>query len=461
MSAQPHAQPHAQPQAQVDNPLIVQVVGMGLSGPASLAPSVLALVNAATLLIGSPRHLAAFEYLRSHDGQGAEAWPLGDFTQVFAALRSRLKSDPTTRAVVLASGDPLFFGVGRLLLEAFPAHQLAFHPHISAIQLAFSRLKLPWQDATLVSVHGRDEQPLIQAIKRGERKIAVLTDAVLTPGAIASLITSLDFPTRYRLWVCENLDGDNERVTSYWPDELQGQSAAHGSATLNFAPLNVVVLLRHEEDSFSPESQPESQLEALPLIGLPDSVFKGFRDRPTLMTKREIRLLILGALAPLDGQTLWDVGAGTGSVSVELSRLCPNARLYAIEKTAMGVALIRHNAQRLAIAPIQVIQGQAPAAFTNLPNPDRVFIGGSSGQLIPILDFLAGLARSPSRIVLAIATLEHIAQITTWIAQPTVAATWHYQLTQVNISRSLPVGPLTRFLPLNPITLVTITQSAT
>jgi precorrin-6B C5,15-methyltransferase / cobalt-precorrin-6B C5,C15-methyltransferase len=285
----------------------------------------------------------------------------------------------------------------------------------------------------------------------------VLTDAVLTPGAIASLITSLDFPTRYRLWVCENLDGDNERVTSYWPDELQGQSADHGSATLNFAPLNVVVLLRQEEDSFSPESQPE----ALPLIGLPASVFKGFRDRPTLMTKREIRLLILGALAPLDGQTLWDVGAGTGSVSVELSRLCPNARLYAFEKTAMGVALIRHNAQRLAIAPIQVIQGQAPAAFANLPSPDRVFIGGSSGQLIAILDFLTGLARSPSRIVLAIATLEHIAQITTWIAQPTVAAAWHYQLTQVNISRSLPVGPLTRFLPLNPITLVTITQSAT
>jgi precorrin-6B C5,15-methyltransferase / cobalt-precorrin-6B C5,C15-methyltransferase len=454
---------------------IVQVVGVGLSGAESLTPSVLALVESATLLIGAGRHLAAFEYLlaRKEGGDsggdsGKEAWPLGDFTQVFAVLRSRLQADPTTRAVILASGDPLFFGVGRLLLEAFPASQLAFHPHTSAIQLAFSRLKLPWQDATLVSVHGRDEQPLMAAIKRGDGKIAVLTDGVFTPAAIASLITSLEFPISYRIWVCENLGGGDERLTGYWPHELHAQAS-----TLLFAPLNVVVLLRQEAAAVA-SSAPTFQPEALPLIGMPDSAFKGFRDRPTLMTKREIRLLIIGALAPLDGQILWDIGAGTGSVSIELSRLCPNAQLYAIEKTAMGAALIQHNAEKLAIAPIQIIQGQAPAALANLPAPDRVFIGGSSGQLVSILSFLMAQpltqtaepnlesvlppSQSPNRIVLALATLEHIAQITTWMAQPTVAAAWRYQLTQVNISRSLPVGSLTRFLPLNPITLVTITQ---
>ncbi len=447
---------------------MVQVVGVGLSGAASLTPTVLALVDSATLLIGARRHLAAFEYLiasddrhEGHEGiesgieKGIEAWPLGDFTQVFAALRSRLTADPTTRAVVLASGDPLFFGLGRLLLEAFPAAQLVFHPHVSAIQLAFSHLKLPWQDAAFISVHGRDEQPLIAAIKRGESKIALLTDGVFTPSAIAAIIAALDLPIHYQMWVCENLGGDDERSLSYWPADLSRQSPAPV-----FAPLNVVVLLRQEADSLSSgspiKSQHESTAEALPLIGLPDSVFKGFRDRPTLMTKREIRLLILGALAPLDGQTLWDIGAGTGSVSIELSRLCPNARLYAIEKTAMGAALIRHNADRLAIAPIQVIQGQAPAACANLPAPDRVFIGGSSGQLIPILSFLSD--QSPSRIVLALATLEHIAQLTTWMAQPAIVTAWRCQLTQVNISRSLPIGSLTRFLPLNPITLVTMTR---
>ncbi len=432
---------------------VIQVVGIGLSGAVSLTPAVLELVESATLLIGGRRHLDAFDYLISGEGrQEIEVWPLGSFTQVFADLRSRLKSEPTTRAVILASGDPLFFGIGRLLLESFPAHQLAFHPQLSSIQLAFSRLKLPWQEATLVSVHGRDEQQLIQAIRRGDRIIAVLTDGAFTPSAIAALIVSLDLPICYRLWVCENLgaagetagETAGERVSSYWPDELSEHP------TQKFAPLNVVVLCRQEKAA--------PLLEALPLIGLPDSVFKGFRDRPTLMTKREIRLLILGALAPLDGQTIWDIGAGTGSVSVELSRLCPNARVYAIEKTAMGVALIRHNAEKLAIAPIQPIQGQAPATLANLPAPDRVFIGGSSGQLISILGFLAESTAPPNRIVLALATLEHISELTTWISQPAIAANWNSQLTQINISRSSPVGPLTRFVPLNPITLVTLSQ---
>lgn len=436
---------------------IIQVVGIGLSGAASLTPTVLKLVESATILIGGRRHLEAFDDLLTEGHSKIEAWPLGDFTQVFDDLRSHLKSEPTTRAVILASGDPLFFGVGRLLLEFFPAYQLAFHPQLSSVQLAFSRLKLPWQEATLVSVHGRDEQQLIQAIKRGDQTIAVLTDEVLTPGAIAALIGSLDFPIRYRIWVCENLGAASERISDYWPDELSEQCPAQ-----KFSPLNVVVLCR--------QGKAADLSAALPLIGLPDAAFKGFRDRPALMTKREIRLLILGALAPLDGQTIWDIGAGTGSLSIELSRLCPNARVYAIEKTAMGVALIRHNAERLAIAPIQPIQGQAPAALANLPEPQRVFIGGSSGQLIPILDFLAdkmtcqttpkkaGFITSPGRIVLALATLEHISELTAWIGQPAIAASWNAQLTQINISRSSPVGPLTRFVPLNPITLVALSQ---
>ena len=425
----------------------IQVVGVGLSGAKSLSTGVLSLVESATLLVGAQRHLDAFE----RSNAAVESWPLGNFTQVFADLRSRLQTHPETRVVVLASGDPLFFGIGRLLLTLFPAEQLVFHPQVSAMQLAFSRLKLPWQDATLVSVHGRSEQPLMQPLKRGDAKIAVLTDGIFTPGAIAALITALDLPVRYQLWVCENLGDDaHERLSVYSPDQferLQQQT---------FASLNVVVLLRQTDSPTSPKR--------LPLIGLPDAAFKGFPDRPTLMTKREIRLLILGALAPLDGQTIWDIGAGTGSVSVELSRLCPNAQLYAIEKTAMGAALIEHNAQQLAIAPIHVVHAQAPTALDTLPQPARVFIGGSSGQLTAILNLLNhrmltnsdnSSAPADARIVLALATVEHLNQVISWV-KSTSENTWQYQLTQINISRSLPIGPLTRFSPLNPVTLVTL-----
>lgn len=453
----------------------VHVVGVGLAGAASLTPEALAQVQSATLLIGAQRLLGACKPVHL-DASQQECWALGNFTQTFENLRTRLTQRPETKAVVLASGDPLFFGIGRLLLEFFPAEQLVFHPQVSAIQLAFSRLKIPWQDATLVSVHGRGEALLVKALKRGDDKIAVLTDSVLSPSAIAALITNLELPISYHLWVCENLGGDLEALNVYTDlTQLQRQPKT-------IAALNVVVLLRqpdHPQNNASHQptqaaSAGEIAPASLPLIGLPDSVFKGFRDRPALMTKREVRLLVLGALAPLAGQVIWDVGAGTGSVSIELSRLCPRATIYAVEKTAMGAALIQSNAQRLAKAPIEVIHGTAPEVLSHLPVPDRVFIGGSSGQLVPILnDLNQRLSKSPwagcsdpeaittyqrPRVVLAIATLEHLSLVTNWVTQPNIASQWNYQVTQVNVSRSLPVGTLTRFSPLNPVTLFTLTR---
>ena len=446
----------------------VHVVGVGLSGASSLTEPVLAIVKSATLLIGSRRLIESMQSTL-FDGSSEvsvvsdsatssetrpEMWVLRDFTKAFDDLRSRLANQPSTQAVVLATGDPLFFGLGRLLLSAFPAEQLIFHPQLSAIQLAFSRLKLPWQDATLISVHGRGESLLTQALKRGDSKIAVLTDGVLTPQAIAQLLNALDLPVHYQLWVCENLGAvedltegsTGEQITRYDPTAVLEQE---------FSSLNVVVLLRElETQAPAKNAQVSSEVANLPLIGLPDSVFKGYPDRPTLMTKREIRLLILGAIAPLNHQVIWDIGAGTGSVSVELSRLCPQAQIYAIEKTAVGAALIAHNAERLAIAPIHPIQGKAPTALEALPKPDRVFIGGSSGQLLDIMARLHSL--KVPRVVLALATLEHLCELTTWLTQPDIAQSWQHQLTQINISRSLPVGPLTRFSSLNPVTLVTL-----
>lgn len=459
-----------------DLPLI-QVVGIGAAGASSLSASVLSIVESATVLVGGKRHLERLSE-RLSDSAAVEGWLLGDFDRTFERMRSRLQTHPQARMVVLASGDPLFFGLGRLLLANFPREQLVFHPHASAIQLAFSRLKLPWQNATLLSVHGRGEALLLKALKRGDRKIALLTDNVMTPGAIARLIIALDSPARYQMWVCENLGGADERVGQYALEAVRSQT---------FAPLNVVVLCRQLDDAPSndainniasdaskleraellPTDLPPTDLPPvdLPLIGLPDSAFYGFPDRPTLMTKRQIRLLILGELAPRDGQVIWDIGAGTGSVSVELSRLCPKAKLYAIEKTAAGASLIERNAERLAIAPIHIIRGSAPVALSELPRPNCVFIGGSSGQLIPILDFLHRLNQARShqsdlpnsnalRIVMALATAEHLASAIVWATQDDIAAKWTYELTQINIARSLPVGSLTRLSPLNPVTLM-------
>ena len=425
----------------------IHVVGIGLDGAAGLTEQARSLVEQATLLVGSDRHLSYFpDYTGDH-------LLLSDLTEAIAQVHRYLSSTPDTRhpipsIVVLASGDPLFFGLGRLLLAEFPTEQLTFHPHLSSIQLAFSRTKLPWQDARIVSVHGRSLDELIPALQQGVEKIAVLTDGTNTPSAIANLLRSLELPIRYHLWVCENLGAPNERILAV-PD-------ATSLSDQVFAPLNVVVLQRLTT------SENPLNVKTLPLLGIPDRYFLSFSDRPGLMTKREVRVQVLGELGLSPSQTVWDVGAGTGSVSIEMARLCPSSQIYAIEQTAIGSNLIQQNCERFQVSNVASIHGKAPDALKNLPQPDRVFIGGSGGNLTAILDMCSAALAPNGRMVLALATLEHLTTTLNWVSQRTTdgvdASTtrWSHRLVQLQISRSLPIANLTRFAPLNPVTLVVL-----
>jgi precorrin-6Y C5,15-methyltransferase (decarboxylating) len=415
---------------------LVHVVGIGLDGVAALTETVQQLVERATLLVGSDRHLS---YFPNHP---APRLVLGDFTQAIREIQSQLTTnDPNHCIVVLVSGDPLFFGLGRLLLEELPPEQLTFHPHLSAAQLAFSRVKVPWQDAQFISAHGRSLDQLAAALQQGVEKIAVLTDRTNTPKAIARLLQGLDLSNCYEFWVCENLGGTDEQVQCLPVESVVQQT---------FAPLNVVVLLRQSD--FVEQSL---DVDSLPMLGLPDRVFASFSDRPRLMTKREVRILILGELALQPEQIVWDIGAGTGSVSIEIARLCPTSQVYAIEKTAIGSALIEQNCRHLQVKNVVSIHGTAPDILHHLPDPNRIFIGGSGGHLSAILDTCnAQLARNGS-VVLALATLEHLNTALNWFN----SYHWEYRLLQVQVSRSVPVGQLTRFTPLNPVTLVTATRS--
>ncbi len=410
----------------------IQVVGIGLDGAAGLAPAVVQKVQGATVLVGSDRHLSYFPDLN------CDRWSWVALDQLATNLQAWLgRAKPGDCLVILVSGDPLWFGLGRWLLTVCPPEAITFHPHPSSVQLAFSRVKLPWQEATVVSLHGRSPERLIQALKQGADPIAVLTDGLHTPGAIAHLVQDLALPLTYRLWVCENLGGSEERVQSWDLDAAQGEA---------FAPLNVVIL----------QGIPSPVLPELPLLGLADGAFLGFADRPGLMTKREVRLLVLGELALQPQQVIWDIGAGTGSVSIEVARLTPQSQIFAIEQTAVGGELVRQNAERFHTPQVQVITGTAPTALAALPEPDRVFVGGSGGNLAAILDACAARLRPQGRIVTAIATLEHSATLTQWIAHH---PQWRAQAIQVQISRSATVGPLTRWSPLNPITLTTLTRA--
>ena len=415
----------------------ISVVGIGLDGIEGLTSATLELVNQAEILVGSRRHL---HYFPQHL---AEKIVIANFQQDLASVQTHFNNGK--RIVVLASGDPLFFGIGRLLIAKFPQADFRFYPHCSSLQLAFNRLQIPWQDAELISVHGRNSDELITSLKQGKEKIGILTDSDNHPGAIARLYLALDLPLSYSVYVCENLGGENEQIREFSSKNMT--QLANLSAT-DFAALNVVVLLRQEQIS-------ELDVRHLPLLGLPDSSFLSFGDRPSLMTKKEIRLAILGELALQSGQTVWDIGAGTGSVAIEIARLCPKSQVWAIEKTSMGVALIQKNIQRFQVNNIQPIYGTAPAALVYLPPSDRIFIGGSGGNLNEILDFCATKLKPEGLIVIALATIEHCHLALDWLKENT----WNYHLLQLQISRSTPLNHLTRFTPLNPVTIITAGKS--
>jgi precorrin-6Y C5,15-methyltransferase (decarboxylating) len=415
----------------------IHIVGIGLDGAVGLTDTVRQLVQRATLLVGSDRHLG---YFPNHP---ASRLVLGDFTQAIRELRTQLATGDTNICiVVLVSGDPLFFGLGRLLLEELPREQITFHPHLSAVQLAFGRIKVPWQDAHIISAHGRSLEQLTEALQQGVEKIAVLTDGTNTPSAIARLLVGLDLSSRYEFWICENLGGTDERVQCLAVDTLMYKT---------FAPLNIVILLRQSDSSDHP-----LDVDSLPLLGLADGTFTSFSDRPGLMTKREVRILILGELALQPKQIIWDIGAGTGSVSIEIARLSETSQVYAIEKTAIGSSLIEQNCRRLQVKNVISIHGSAPDILQQLPAPNRIFIGGSGGNLNSILDSCNARLATSGIVVLALATLEHLNTALGWLN----SQRWEYRLLQVQLSRSIPVGQLTRFTPLNPVTIVTATRRA-
>ena len=412
--------------------MTIFVIGIGLDGADGLSAKVNQIIEQAAVLAGSDRHLS---YFPQHQGKKICLTNLQAGIDRLAEFAAQ-----DTPIVILTSGDPLFFGLGRLLLANFDAEQIQFYPHVSSIQLAFSKIKIPWQDACLASVHGRSNDESIELLKQGKAKIALLTDGKNNPAAIARLYLSLDLPVNYSFYICENLGDTNEQITCFTSDELERLSNLNQDS---FASLNVLILIR--------EARQDNLKDRLPLIGLPDSSFLSFQDRPSLITKREIRLAILGELALQPDLVVWDIGAGTGSVSIEIARLCPTSQIYAIEKTSMGSALIAKNSQRFQVNNIHNINGKAPEILLNLPRPERIFIGGSGGNLINILEVCQQRISAAGIMVMAFATVEHYCQAISWLGDNG----WKYHLLQLQVSRSIPLNHLTRLIPLNPITIVT------
>jgi precorrin-6Y C5,15-methyltransferase (decarboxylating) len=352
--------------------------------------------------------------------------------ELLARLRPALAAGQ--RVVLLASGDPLWFGIGRLLLQAFPPEQLRFHPAPTSLQLAFARLARPWQDVAWVSLHGRDPEPLAAALQRRPPALAVLCD----PGAggaaaVRQLLRASGLEAAYAFWICERLGHPQERVLRIGPAEPMPQ---------DLDPLHLAVLLAE------PPSPPDPA--RLPLFGLADGLWLQHPDQPGLMTKREVRIQLLADLdLPAEG-VLWDIGAGVGSVGLEALRLRPQLRLWAVERRAGAAVLLAANAQRLGVEPAGLVEGAAPAVLARLPDPDRVLIGGGGRDRAALLRAVLERLRPGGVVVIPLATVEGLAKIRPLLEAAGLAV----EVGQLQCWRGAPLADGTRLVPLNPVLVV-------
>lgn len=391
----------------------IKVIGIGDDGQASLLPLYRQWIEEAELLVGGERHLAFFPEFR-----GETRLLKGGLSALAEELRTE-----TRRTVILASGDPLFYGIGSLLAKKLDVH---IYPHLSSIQLAFAKMGDAWQDAFFASVHGRSIKGLAQRID-GKEKVALLTDEQNNPAAIARYL--LDFGmNEYDAFVAENLGGADERTGWYTLADMAEQT---------FSPLNVVILKKQRPAPVWP-------------LGIRDEEFSQRKPDKGLITKREVRILSLAQLELHAKSIVWDIGTCTGSVAIEAARIARDGEVYAVEKNADDLNNCRQNMAKFR-TDLTVVHARAPEGLEQFPDPDAVFIGGSGGELRELLHICCTRLRAGGRIVVNAATIETLYEATQSFAEEG----FETSVTLAQLSRSKPILNLTRFEALNPIYIIT------
>ena len=419
---------------------MIDVIGTDAGAPASLPAPQQTLLRAATV-IAAPQRLQA----------ALQDW-LGDTKPELIssddprALVDSLQSRAADQAVVvLASGDPLWFGLGRILCDRIGAERLRFHPAPTSLQLAFSRIGRPWQDADWVSLHGRDPEILASTLQKRPAALAVLTDPN-QGGAITvqQMLRSSGLEASTDLWLCENLGHPDERVQLIAP---------HAALPTDLQPLLIALLIAREPAAPDPQQ--------LPLFGLDDGLYLQHSDHPGLMTKREVRIQLLAELALPPQGVLWDLGAGTGSVGLEALRLRPGLQLLAVERRAGGAQLIQRNAQRLGVSPAAVLEADANTVLngelpSQLSQPDRVLLGGGGAQRERLLQEVLTRLRCGGVVVIPLASIEALASVRPLLENAGLAV----RVQQLQAWRGQPLGDGTRLAPMNPTLIVTGTKPA-
>ncbi len=389
------------------------VVGIGEDGVDGLVVTARALISKASIIFGGHRHLELAAELIFGE---VRPWltPFDSSLAVVLALRGR-------PVCVLASGDPMLFGVGATLARLVDPAEMIVVPAPSAFSLAAARLGWALQDADTISLHGRSID-LIRPLLHPGRRIIALTSDGTAPAAIARVLTEAGFGIS-TLHVLESLGGGQEAMHQMRADEV-GERA--------FAPLNTIGI----------DVAGVMGARILPLAaGLPDILF----EHDGQITKHEIRTLTLSTLAPRRGELLWDIGAGSGSVAIEWMLAHPSMRAIAIEADATRIARIARNASSFGVPGLRLMEGTAPAALAGLPEPDAIFVGGGGSEQGVMNAAIAAL-RPGGRLVANAVTLEMEAVLLG------LHTRLGGELTRIAVSRAAAIGSMSGWRPAMPVT---------
>ena len=341
--------------------------------------------------------------------------------------------------ILISRGDPLWFGIGRILLESFSKDELIFYPSNTCIQLAFNKLKIPWQDAINVSIHGRDSTKLIEALKTKPSNLAIITDSTSKSLEIVRKnLLELNLIDFYDFWLCEEIGFDNEKIRKLNLKE---------SLPSDISSLNIAVLTKTKK-SYSNNN--------LPLFGLNDSIFKTFEDRPNLLTKREVRIQILADLELPKKGVIWDIGAGCGSIGLEALKLSPNLDLFCIDKRIGSKSLILENSKRLGVEPRfifeeDIIDTLNKRNLSSLEIPNRLIIGGCDKETkLQIINKIGQGMSVGDIVVIPIIDIQNIEELKEELEEKNFKT----NLNLIQTYKSLSIGEGMRLEPNNPVFLL-------
>ena len=392
------------------------IIGVGDDGLESLSDKSQAILRHASLIVAPDRLLSTNDYPQAE----VVLWSAG-FEVVLEMLRER-RGTPVT---VIATGDPMHFGIGATLARFFGADEMLVLPSLSAFSLTAARMGWALQDVDCISLHGRSPSRLINYLSPNRRLIALTSNAG-TLHEVAEILGEHGYSGSL-ITVLEHMGGASERRLALSVDRAKTQRVAE------FYTLAI-------------ECVADVTCRVLPSVpGLPDDAF----EHDGQLTKQEVRAASLAALAPFPGAVLWDVGAGCGSISIEWLRAARGAKAYAIEDNAARRGMMQKNALSLGVPELKIIEGKAPQALVGLAQPDAIFIGG--GVTVPgVFDACFDALKPGGRLVANVVTVEGEAKLIAY------AQTLGGQLSRIAVSRAEAVGKFTAFKPMMPVTMLTI-----